>query len=100
MSAAGSVINLVFRSKYLNLLPMAGDVAVNKTEPVLYIQRQITERLMANGMGGRRAGAGRPPGSRWKPVVTELRAVAVERRSAIAASDRDPLNFLIATVLG
>jgi hypothetical protein len=30
--------------------------------------------------------------------VTELRTVAVERRTAIAASDRDPLNFLIDTV--
>jgi hypothetical protein len=41
---------------------------------------------MAGGHSGRRSGAGRPPGSGWRPAVTELRTVAVERRTAIAAS--------------
>jgi hypothetical protein len=53
---------------------------------------------MADGHGGWRAGAGRPAGSGWRPAVTELRTVAMERRTAIAAGDKDPLNFLIDTI--
>lgn len=48
--------------------------------------------------GGRRAGAGRPPGSRWKPAVIEMRAASAERKAAIIDSDRDPLLFLVETV--
>src|SRR5690242_17308589 len=63
-----------------------------------YIFKAHSRGIQMAGHGGRRAGAGRPAGSGWRSAVSEMRAVAVERRTAIAASDRDPLNFLIDTV--
>lgn len=53
-----------------------------------------TEEL-ANGHGGRRAGAGRPTGSGWKPHVANLRVAAVEQMQAILGSDRDPLAVVV-----
>ncbi len=44
--------------------------------------------------GGRRAGAGRPKGSGWKPKVAELRASAVAKMRAIVGSEQDPLEFV------
>jgi hypothetical protein len=51
---------------------------------------------MAGGHGGRRAGAGRPSGSGWKPHVASLRVAAVEQMQEIVGSDRDPLAVVIA----
>jgi hypothetical protein len=54
---------------------------------------------MANGVGGRREGAGRPPGTAWRPSVTALRTETIEKMRAIVASDRDPLSEVVAWVL-
>ena len=45
--------------------------------------------------GGRREGAGRKPGSIWKPATSDWRQVAAENAAALVGSERDPLLFLI-----
>jgi hypothetical protein len=45
--------------------------------------------------GGKREGAGRKPGSVWKPAVSEWRTCAAENAAALVGSDRDPLIFLV-----
>ncbi len=45
--------------------------------------------------GGRRAGAGRPPGSGWRPAVTELRAAAAEKLATVIGTASDPLSVVI-----
>ena len=55
------------------------------------------QRQMARG--GRRDGAGRPKGSRWKPAVAAFRADAVERCAAIVNADDDPLSVVARMVL-
>ena len=54
---------------------------------------------MAHGHGGRRAGAGRPAGSGWKPAVSALRTETIEKMQAIVGSDRDPLSVVVDWVL-
>jgi hypothetical protein len=51
------------------------------------------------GRGGRRAGAGRPPGSGWKPAVSAMREETIERMKSIVGSDRDPLSVVVDMVL-
>src|SRR5690242_14333633 len=53
---------------------------------------------MSGGHGGRRAGAGRPAGSGWKPAIIKMRAISAEQKAQIIASDRDPMNFLLDVV--
>src|SRR5690242_3795066 len=50
---------------------------------------------MSGGHGGRRAGAGRPSGSGWKPAIIKMRAVSAEQKAQIIGSDRDPMRFLV-----
>jgi hypothetical protein len=45
--------------------------------------------------GGRRAGAGRPPGTGWKPRPVDLRAMAAVNSTEIIGTPRDPLGFLL-----
>jgi hypothetical protein len=54
---------------------------------------------MAHGHGGRRAGAGRPAGSGWKPAVSALRTETIEKMKAIVGSERDPLSVVVDWVL-
>ena len=54
---------------------------------------------MADGHGGRRAGAGRTAGSGWKPAVSALRTETVEKMQAIVGSERDPLSVVVDWVL-
>ena len=51
------------------------------------------------GHGGRRAGAGRPAGSGWKPAVSEMREETIQRMKSIVGSDRDPLTVVVDMVL-
>ena len=48
--------------------------------------------------GGKRVGAGRPTGSRWKPATAAFRADAVEKQIAIIGSDTDPLTVVASWV--
>jgi hypothetical protein len=50
---------------------------------------------MANGHGGRRAGAGRPPGTGWTAAVTEMRATAAQRLTGVVGGSRDPLEIAL-----
>lgn len=50
---------------------------------------------MAGDHGGRRAGAGRKPGSGWRPHVANLRISAVEQMQDIVGSQRDPLAVVV-----
>ena len=57
--------------------------------------------MMAHGgprpnSGGRRAGAGRPAGSGWRPAITEMRVAAQEQMAEIVGSHRDPLAVVLA----
>src|SRR3954463_14031719 len=54
---------------------------------------------MAGAHGGRREGAGRPPGTSWKPKVVAPRAETITRMRTLAAAERDPLNVVINFVL-
>ena len=54
---------------------------------------------MANGVGGRREGAGRPPGSAWRPVVRALRVETVQQMQRVVEADRNPLTVLVDWVL-
>lgn len=49
--------------------------------------------------GGKREGAGRPTGSRWKPAVAAFRADAVEKMSAIVGRADDPLSVIAQMVV-
>ena len=49
--------------------------------------------------GGRRAGAGRPAGSGWKPAVSALRVETVEKMKQIVGSENDPLSCVVGWVL-
>ena len=56
--------------------------------------------------GGRRSGAGRPPGTGWKPEakvlrpkITELRAETVAKQAAIVGAETDPLTVVANMVL-
>ncbi len=49
---------------------------------------------MAGGHGGRREGAGRPPGVAWKTATRGLRAEARAKLAEIVGSDLDPLTFV------
>jgi hypothetical protein len=51
------------------------------------------------GRGGKRAGAGRPPGSGWKAKVGALREETIQKMTAIVGSDRDPLSIVVDMVL-
>jgi hypothetical protein len=51
------------------------------------------------GKGGRNPGAGRPPGSAWKPVVRALRVETVMQMQRIVEADRNPLTVLVDWVL-
>jgi hypothetical protein len=71
-------------------------------ERVLYATRWNSNRRgarMADGHGGRRAGAGRPVGSGWKPAVGALRTETIEKMKAIVGSERDPLSVEVDWVL-
>src|SRR5689334_9281360 len=48
--------------------------------------------------GGRRAGAGRRPGSGWQPAIRAMRTISAEERAVIVGSDRDPMQFLLGVV--
>jgi hypothetical protein len=65
----------------------------------LFIQDQIKDSTMAGGHGGRRKGAGRTPGSGWKPKVSAMRAETVKKMHKIVASDKDPLSVVVGFVL-
>jgi hypothetical protein len=54
---------------------------------------------MANGLGGRREGAGRPPGTAWRPTVRALRVETVMQMQKIVEGDRNPLTVLVDWVL-
>ncbi len=54
---------------------------------------------MADGRGGRRNGAGRPPGSRWKPATKVLRQDAVEKAAKIVNNGDDPLSVVCGWVM-
>jgi hypothetical protein len=54
---------------------------------------------MAGAHGGRRPGAGRSPGSNWKPKVTAPRAETITKIRTLVAAERDPLNVVINFVL-
>jgi hypothetical protein len=47
------------------------------------------------GRGGRRAGAGRPPGSGWKPTVAAMREETIAQMRSIVGSDTDPLMMVV-----
>jgi hypothetical protein len=67
---------------------------------VPYIQshnQTRSENSMARG--GRRDGAGRHPGSKWKPPMKVLRADAVEKAVAIVNSGDDPLTVVSGWVM-
>jgi len=49
--------------------------------------------------GGRRAGAGRPAGSGWKPRVAALRAGTVQKMQAIVTAEVDPLTVVAGWIL-
>src|SRR3954465_2065038 len=53
---------------------------------------------MANGHGGRRLGAGKPSGARYRPRVAEMREQTVSRLNRIVASEKDPLSVLVGFV--
>jgi hypothetical protein len=62
-----------------------------------YIHNHVFNRardLMANGQGGKRAGAGRPRGVAWKSPTRGLRAEARAKLAEIVGSDLDPLTFV------
>ena len=73
MSAAGSVINPVFRSEYLNLLPMAGDVAV--------YQRLLIGRIVSHERS-----AVRIRRRRWSPAIRVDIHFGHKRRGKLAFS--------------
>jgi hypothetical protein len=50
---------------------------------------------MADPRGGRRLGAGRRPGSNWKPPVTEMRESAARHLTAVEGTTRDPLQIAL-----
>ena len=54
---------------------------------------------MAGNHGGRRNGAGRPTGSRWKPAAKALRADAVEKALAVVNAGNDPLTVVSGWVM-
>src|SRR3954468_21061522 len=54
---------------------------------------------MAGTHGGRREGAGRPPGDAWKPKVVAPRVETITRMRSLVAAERDPLNVVINFVL-
>ena len=49
--------------------------------------------------GGRRSGAGRPPGNKWKPPMKTLRQDAVEKAVALVNRGDDPLTVVSGWVL-
>jgi hypothetical protein len=51
------------------------------------------------GSGGRREGAGRPPGTAWRPTVRALRVETIQQMQAIVEADRNPLTVLADWVL-
>src|SRR3954451_33374 len=53
---------------------------------------------MASKRGGRRSGAGRPPGSAWKPRISEMREKTVQKLNRIVSGEKDPLSVLIGFV--
>lgn len=52
-----------------------------------------------SGHGGKRAGAGRPPGSGWKPLVSEMREQTIRTMKSIVGGDKDPLSVVVEMVL-
>jgi hypothetical protein len=50
---------------------------------------------MSGGHGGRRSGAGRPPGTGWRPAVAAMRTTAAERLTTIVGGSRDPLEICL-----
>jgi hypothetical protein len=50
---------------------------------------------MADGHGGRRAGAGRPPGTGWTAAVAQMRTAGAQRLTAIVGGSRDPLEICL-----
>src|SRR5690242_21925120 len=50
---------------------------------------------MSGGHGGRRSGAGRPPGTGWRPAVAAMRTTAAERLTTVVGSSRDPLEICL-----
>jgi hypothetical protein len=51
---------------------------------------------MAHGHGGRRQGAGRPPGTGWTSAVSGMRATAAQRLTTVVGTPRDPLEIALA----
>jgi hypothetical protein len=51
------------------------------------------------GRGGKRAGAGRKPGTGWLPAAKKLRGATITRLRAIVGSAKDPLNQVVDMVL-
>jgi hypothetical protein len=45
--------------------------------------------------GGRRAGAGRPAGSGWKPALLNLRGMAHESLAQVLGTAKDPLHIVL-----
>src|SRR3954471_17838561 len=45
--------------------------------------------------GGRRAGAGRPAGSGWRPAVAEMRVAAAEQLVSVVGTESDPLRIVL-----
>jgi hypothetical protein len=59
------------------------------------ISSSVRKIKMADGHGGRRAGAGRPPGTGWTAAVAQMRTAGAQRLTAIVGGSRDPLEICL-----
>lgn len=53
---------------------------------------------MSGQHGGRRPGAGRPPGTAWRASVSAMRTETIEKMRQIVASDHDPLSEVVSWI--
>ena len=66
---------------------------------IIYSPHDQSRKIYCMSSGGRREGAGRPPGTAWRPTVRALRVETVQQMQRIVEADRNPLTVLADWVL-
>jgi hypothetical protein len=78
---------------------IAGLSRIGRTAVAPIYSFSIRQEHHMAGKGGRNPGAGRPPGTAWRPTVRALRVETVMQMQRVVEADRNPLTVLVDWVL-